>query len=531
MTSSNAKNWPDNGLRTQRKKADRLILILGDQLDPSYMQTLGASKGEDIIVMLEVENESTHALSHVQRTVMFLSAMRHFALDLKGDGWDVHYVALDDRANTQSFGGEVRRLVERFGAREVRVIRPGEWRVINGLEDACDGAGVELTIEEDPHFYTTIKEFGEWAEGRKQLVLEFFYRKMRKKHGVLVDGEGNPEGGVWNFDKENRKTFKERPEPPEPVEYSVDAITEGVIELVGRRLPDIPGGIEKFNYPVTRRQALSAVNRFIDERLETFGTYQDAMWTGEHTLYHSLLSAPLNLKLINPREVVERALAAYRERDLPINSVEGFVRQLLGWREFVRGVYYFECEDYPDRNKLDHDGSLPEFYWTGETNMNCMKHALRSVVDLAYGHHIARLMVTGNFALIAGVSPQEVNAWYLGMYADGVEWVTAPNTVGMALHADGGVVGTKPYAASGNYIRKMSNYCKGCGYDVKKRTGEGACPFNVFYWDFLNRHRDAFKSNNRMALIMKNLDKIDKDEMTQITVSAKSYREEFGITS
>ncbi|MEQ9617508.1 MAG: cryptochrome/photolyase family protein [Phycisphaerales bacterium] len=526
---SASSTWPDNGIHTRTRKADTLILILGDQLDPSYLRTLEASKDEHVVLMMELENESEHAPSHVQRTVLFLSAMRHAALDLASDGWDVHYTALDDRGNTQNFKDKLTRMIERFGAREVRVIRPGEWRVQQEIEDACDDSGVELRVDEDPHFLCSIDEFCEWAEGRKQLVMEFFYRKMRKDLGILIDENGNPESGQWNFDKDNRASFRDRPRPPEPVEYSADEITRGVIDLVTKRM-DLPGKIESFNFPVTRRQALAALRRFLDDRIEKFGPYQDAMWTGEHFLYHSMISTSLNLKLINPREVVERTLEAHRENNLPLNSVEGFIRQIIGWREFIRGVYYFEGPDYPERNELGHDGALPEFYWDAETNMACMKHALRSVVGHAYGHHIARLMVTGNFALISGIDPQKVHAWYLGMYADAVEWATAPNTIGMALHADGGVVGTKPYCSSGNYINKMSNYCKDCGYNRSKRSGDDACPFNVFYWDFLNRHKKRFSKNNRMSLILKNLDRIDNDEMQQITVSAKTMRKKFGIS-
>lgn len=507
----------------------RLMLVLGDQLDPRAVTTFALTKDDDALLMIECAAESTHVPSHVQRTVLFLSAMRHYAADRKDAGWRVEYVTLDNAKNTHAFDTEIARALRRIQPEELVVLLPGERRVIDQIESACEAAGVPLRVEEDPHFLCTIDDFRRWAEGRKSLTMEYFYREMRKRTGHLMDGD-NPAGGEWNFDKQNRGTFRQQPDPPDPPRFDPDGITREVFELVKEHLPDLPGSAESFAWPVTSAQATRALDHFIEHRLPSFGTYQDAMWTGQRTLYHSVLSPAFNLKLLDPRDAIEKAISAYESGDAPINSVEGFVRQLLGWREFIRGVYWTQYQDpHAKTNALGHHGDLPEFYWTADTDMACMRDALSSVIEDAYGHHIARLMITGNFALIAGVHPGAVNDWYLGMYADAVEWVTEPNTLGMSQHADGGIVGTKPYISSGKYVSRMSNYCKNCRYDLNKRAGEDACPFNVFYWDFLRRHRGEFKSNRRMTMMLKNLDRLDDDELVQITSSARSLRSRFGI--
>lgn len=512
-----------------RHTAPTLGLILGDQLDASYPETLGLERRHDRLLMVEVGRASERPASHVQRTVLFLSAMRHHAATLRADGWDVDYVRLTDPDNTQSFHGEIQRAVERHKPEEVAVLRPGSHALRGELQSACGKAGVELRVEEDPHFLSSVDEFNEWASGRKQLTMEYFYRTMRRRYDVLVDRDGEPEGGQWNLDKQNRQTFKSPPSAPSPASFDPDEITKQVMDDVREALPDLPGELDSFAWPVTREQAARAMGSFLQHRLADFGTYQDAMWGGERSLFHSFLSTSLNLKLLRPMEVIEGAVRAYEQGRAPLNSVEGFVRQVLGWREFIRGVYFHEGPGYEGRNGLGHTGTLPEFYWTGETDMACMADALGGVVQHSYGHHIERLMVYGNFALIAGIDPGAVHEWYLGMFADGIDWVTAPNTIGMALHADGGVVGTKPYAASGKYIKRMSNHCKGCRYNVNARTGENACPFNVLYWDFLMRHEDRFSSNNRMAMILKNLERMKPAEKAQITKDGKAIRNQFGI--
>lgn len=489
---------------------------------------MGLDADRDIILMVEVAEASRAPISSIVRTATFLSAMRHHAAVLRESGWTVEYVGLGDEANTQTFEGEIERAIERVRPAAVSRVEPGSYAVDRATRSACAAAGADLSTTPDPHYLCATSEFAEWAGGRKSLTMEYFYRMMRKRLGVLMDGS-DPVGGAWNFDKENRKTFKTAPGPPPVPEFPPDDITLDVLADIKQHLPDLPGQLGRGIWPVTREQSLEALQDFVDHRLAFFGDFQDAMWTGEATLYHSVISVPLNLKFLNPREVVQAAVDALSAGRAPINAVEGFVRQIIGWREFIRGVYFFEGPDYEQRNGLDQHGSLPEFYWTGETDMRCMQESIEGVLDLGYAHHISRLMVTGNFAMIAGIDPAAVIDWYLGMYADGVEWVTAPNTIGMAMHADGGVVGTKPYAASGKYIQRMSNYCKHCPHDVKRRSGDGACPFNVFYWDFLLRNEAQFRSNTRMTMVLKNLDRITDEEKVEITVSARSLREKMGI--
>lgn len=506
----------------------KLAVILGDQLDLTYPEVMELDPDRDVILMVEVAEASLSPVSSIIRTATFLSAMRHHAVSLREAGWNVEYVGLGDTKNTQSFEGEFQRAIKRLRPNNVMIIEPGSFTVYRAVRSACSTAGIDLEIKPDPHFLCSGSDFAEWASGRKSLTMEYFYRMMRKRLHILMD-QGEPVGAAWNFDKQNRRAFRTAPEPPPILEFPPDEITQHTLTEINQYLPDLPGHSSQWIWPVTREQALESLNDFIAHRLAFFGDYQDAMWTGETTLYHSLISVPLNLKLLNPREVIASAVEAYEEGHAPINAVEGFVRQIIGWREFIRGVYFFEGPDYVERNSLDQHGSLPDFYWTGDTDMRCMHESIEGVLDLGYAHHISRLMVTGNFAMIAGIDPGAVNDWYLGMYADGVEWVTTPNTIGMAMHADGGVVGTKPYAASGKYIQRMSNYCKECPHDVKRRSGEGACPFNVFYWDFLIRNKSRFLSNARMTLVLKNLDRITDEEKVEITVSARSLRENLGI--
>ena len=514
-----------------RAECDRVLVVFGDQLTDRQPAFDAVETGSDVVLMVEVREEATHVPSHKQRTALFFAAMRHFALELMDKGHRVRYVRLDDPNNTHTFTGEVGRALKMYGASGVHATHPGEHRVMKMVRSWETELGASVTIHDDAHFYTTPDEFAAWAGGRKQLVMEYFYREQRRRFDVLMTKDRKPVGGEWNFDKQNREVFGRAPRPPKRYEPRPDAVTREVFELVERETPDAPGSLGSFHWPVTRKEARAALRRFIDERLPRFGTFQDAMWTGEPWLYHSAISSSVNLKLLDPRECVAAAVEAYENGDAPINSVEGFVRQLLGWREFIRGVYWAEGPGYRSRNGLRQRGSLPEFYWDADTDMHCMSESLGQVVEHGYGHHIQRLMITGNFALIAGVHPGAVTDWYLGMYVDAVDWVTAPNTLGMAMHADHGVVGTKPYAASGKYVSRMSNYCEHCRYDVKKRTGEDACPFNTFYWDFLIRHRERFRGNNRMAMILKNVDRMGDETRAEITREGKRLRKQFGITA
>lgn len=512
------------------RSARRLLFVLGDQLDARMPALDELDRERDAVLMTEVREENEHVPVHRQRSTLFLAAMRHFALDLIERGFRVRYVRLDDRANTQSLGSELARAIETLGAESVRMVRPGDHRVDAMIREQADRSGVALDVLEDRSFTCTLDDFEKWAsDGRKDLVLEFFYRERRRALDVWVDEDGKPRHGKWNFDEENRKAFKQAPEVNRPYRPCPDAVTKEVMELVERTWPGAPGRMESFDWPVTRREAQRALRDFIDARLAKFGTYEDAMWAGETVLYHSRLASSLNLKLLHPRECIDAALDAYEEGRAAENAVEGFVRQIIGWREFVRGVYYREGADYLRRNGLGHHGSLPEFYWTAETEMHCVRDCVGAVLDEAWGHHIPRLMVLGNFALIAGVHPSAINDWFLGMYVDAVDWVTAPNVIGMSQHADHGVIGTKPYAGSAAYINRMSNYCKDCRFDPRQRTGGDACPFNTFYWDFLIRHRDRFADNRRMGLALRNVDRLDDDEQTEIRTQARRLRSDLGI--
>ncbi|MFN0137885.1 MAG: cryptochrome/photolyase family protein [Phycisphaerae bacterium] len=505
--------------------------MLGDQLDSKVSALVHLDKARDAVVMFEVAEESTHVPSNKQRTALFLAAMRHFALELHRDGHRVHYVSLDDSDNSQALGSELQRALRTLEPEFLVCTQPGEWRVHQDVERAAMQAGAPLEVLPDEHFLTSAAAFAEWMAGRKQPVMEHFYRWQRRRLGILVAPDGAPVGGEWNYDQQNRGSFRQPPRLRAPYAPRADAITHEVLALVERRFAGNPGLLARFRWPVTRAQARKALDDFIQHRLPHFGTYQDAMWSGEPFLYHSLLSAALNLKLLNPRECVAAALAAYESGAAPLPCVEGFVRQIIGWREFIHGIYWHAGPGYRQRNGLDQHGSLPDFYWTGQTDMICLRECIGQVLECGYGHHIQRLMVTGNFALIAGVNPRRISDWYLSMFVDAVDWVTLPNTLGMVMHADGGVVGTKPYAASGRYIERMSNHCKNCRFDPGKRTGTEACPFTTFYWDFLIRNLQRFRGNRRMSMILKHVDRLTDDERAAIAAQAQKLRQEFGIHS
>ncbi|MFG0283776.1 MAG: cryptochrome/photolyase family protein [Phycisphaerales bacterium JB039] len=509
----------------------KLAIVFGDQLDHDSAALRDLDPQRDAVLMMEVAEEATAIPSHRQRTTLFLAAMRHFAIELAGRSIRIQYTRLDDAHNTQSLATEIQRHTDRLKPERIICVHPGEWRVLDMVQSLEAKLGHPVEILPDDHFYTSLDDFNTWMDGRKEVVLEHFYRKQRRDLGILVDDRGNPEGGQWNYDKENRQSFKQPPDPPTPYAARPDEITREVMDLVQRRFPDAPGRMDHFHWPVTRAEAQRALRDFIDNRLPHFGTWQDAMWTGERTLYHSRLSAPLNLKLLNPRNCVEAALDAWRTGAAPLNAVEGFIRQLIGWREFIRGIYWWAGRGYARRNHFRQQGELPRFYWTGATDMRCMADSLGQVLDDAYGHHIQRLMVTGNFALLAGVHPKAISDWYLAMYADAVEWVTLPNTLGMVMHADGGLVGTKPYIATGQYIDRMSNYCDTCRYDPRQRTGADACPFTTMYWDFLIRHEDDLRDNRRMTMALGNLRRLTAEQRAEITREGKALRRRLAGTA
>ncbi len=501
----------------------RIVLVLGDQLGSTNPALEAADKSQDIVLMVETRGEAAHVPSHKQRIALFIAAMRHSARCFRRSGWALDYVDLD--AGCSSLGEALMAAIERHDAGGVFVAEPGEWRVEAALRQTCAEARVELIVLDDPHFYLSRGEFSEWADGRRTLVMEQFYRAMRKRFDVLMEN-GDPVGGRWNFDRANRGAFgKGGPgRIPDPLRFEPDELTSGALEAVSRHFPDHPGSLRTFAWPVTGEQARLALEDFVSHRLARFGQRQDAMWSGEPFLYHSLLSAVMNLRLLDPRECVQSALTALRNGAAPLAAVEGFIRQILGWREFVRGVYWLLMPGYAERNGLQADQSLPSFFWDGKTEMNCLSQAIGQTLEYGYAHHIQRLMIIGNFALLTGLDPRKVCDWYLGIYVDAVEWVELPNTLGMALHADHGVVGTKPYAASANYIRRMSNYCTGCRYRSDRRSGSDACPFNFLYWDFLDRHRERFDGNHRMMLALKNLERIPETEMVALRDSAARFR-------
>ncbi|MBL9191417.1 MAG: cryptochrome/photolyase family protein [Opitutaceae bacterium] len=503
-----------------------LIVVLGDQLNADAAAWDDFDDRKDGVFMAEVTGESDYVWSTKTRTALFLAAMRHFRDAQRKAGRRVTYVTLDDPDNTQTLAGELQRAVRLHAPERLILVEPGEWRVREALTQAARAAGVPQELRPDRHFFCGPDDFARHAAGRKQLRMEFFYREQRRRHRILLDEAGGPEGGEWNFDPENRGSFgREGPgRLRPPVAFPPDAVTSEVLALVERRFADRPGKLERFDWPVTPAQARRALDDFIAHRLGSFGRYQDAMWEGEPWLYHSRLSAAMNLKLLDPRVVVAAAERAYREGKAPLADVEGFIRQILGWREYVRGVYWLHMPGYLERNALGASQPLPGFYWTGETSMACLRSALRQSLDLGYAHHIQRLMVTGLYSLMLGVRPRDVHAWYLAVYVDAVEWVELPNTLGMSQYADGGVMASKPYVATGRYIQRMSNACAGCPYDPERSTGDRACPFTTLYWDFLLTHEGHLASNPRMSLQVRNLARLGPAERVAIQARARQVR-------
>ena len=500
-----------------------LRVILGDQLSTRLAIVAGADKSSDVFLMAEVMAEASYVNHHVKKIAFLFSAMRHYAAALRAAGYRVRYVALEDAENSQSLDGEILRAVAELAPSRVVVTEPGEWRLREGFEALRLALPVELEILPDTRFLCSHDDFNAWAGDRRELRMEYFYRDMRRRHEVLMEPDGKPAGGRWNFDAENRKPPKAGLGSPPRLSFKKDAITLEVLDLVRRRFPDGYGRLEPFHFAVTRRQALAELDHFIAHVLPGFGDYQDAMLRGEPWLRHSLLAAYINAGLLYPLEVCRRAEAAYRAGQAPLNAAEGFIRQILGWREFVRGVYWRFMPGYLEQNALEAHEPLPWFYWSGETRMACVREALAHTYDHAYSHHIQRLMITGNFALLAGLAPQAVHEWYLAVYADAYEWVEAPNTLGMALPADGGVLASTPYAASGAYIRRMSNYCQGCAYDPTVAVGERACPFNALYWDFMARHRERFSRNARMPYVYATWDRMGAERQAGLRDQAEQH--------
>lgn len=505
----------------------RLVLVLGDQLDLQSAAFDGFDPQRDVVWMAEVAAESTKVWSVKARIAVFLAAMRHFREALREKGWRVEYHEMGAYGN---FVEALRASVLELRPSALVMVQAGEWGVQRDLEDAAVELGVPLEVREDRHFLCTTAEFAGHAKGRKQLRMEFFYREMRQRTGVLME-EGGPVGGQWNFDQDNRGSFgKEGPDllrvPPR--RFVPDEITREVIALVEERFAKHPGTLKDFDWPVTAAQSVEALEDFIAHRLPEFGQYQDAMWVNEPWLYHSRLSAAMNLKLLDPRVVIAAAEKAWREGKAPLAAVEGFIRQILGWREYVRGIYWLKMPDYVRLNAMEAHEALPGFYWTGETEMNCMRDALSQTLRYGYAHHIQRLMVTGLFALLYGVDPHQVHEWYLAVYVDAVEWVELPNTLGMSQYGDGGLMASKPYVASGKYIQRMSNYCRGCKYDPAQATGAKACPFTTLYWDYLLQHEVRLRGNPRMAMQLRNLGRLSVEKREAVQEKAREVREGCG---
>ena len=504
-----------------------LVLVLGDQLDLESSAFDGFDPTCDAVWMAEVAEESTHVWASKQRIALFLSAMRHFAQALQDAGRPLHYTRLDQADNRGSLAAELLFAIEKLAPRACVISGAGDFRVYQSIQAVAAQTGVPLDVREDRHFYATVEQFATYAEGRSSIRLEYFYRALRRQHGVLMEGD-QPAGGQWNFDADNREAFgKSGPGPVPPrTTFAPDATTQEVIALVNTRFASHPGTLDSFAWPVTRPQALQSLAAFVAERLPLFGRYEDALWPGEAWLYHSHLSSAMNLKLLNPREVVAAAVGAYQAGTAPLAGVEGFVRQILGWREYVRGIYWTQMPAYAEGNALNAVEPLPAWYWTGQTDMACLRDALQQTLAHGYSHHIQRLMVTGLFALLLGVEPLQVHAWYLSVYVDAVEWVELPNTLGMAMYADGGLMASKPYIATGKYIERMGSkqHCASCRYDPAKREGELACPYTTLYWDFLARHETLLAKNPRMALQVRNLTRLTDAQKLAVAARADAIR-------
>lgn len=504
-----------------------LVIVLGDQLDRGLSALDDHDSDQDVVWMAENQTEATHVWCHKQRLVLFFAAMRHHRDHLRERGYDVWYHALEADGRRDSgadFAAILTTAINELGPQRLVMTECGDHRVHRMVTDCAKAHDLTLQVRPDRHFYCSLEAFNDWADERGSLLLEHFYRRMRRAENILMDGD-RPEGGQWNFDKHNRETFG-RDGPgnlPHVRRFRPDDTTRGVIDMVAARFDGHPGDIDGFDLPVTRDEACTALRDFIDHRLALFGDFQDALWTDMQFAYHSRLSAALNLHLIDPRECVAAAIAAYESGKAPLNSVEGYIRQVLGWREFVRGIYWREMPGYARRNALRAELPVPRAYWDGDTDMACIADAMRNVVENGYAHHIQRLMVLGLFALVAGVHPYRFHEWHMAMYLDSVDWASLPNTLGMSQFGDGGLLATKPYCASGNYINKMSNYCKSCQFDYKQASGDKACPITTLYWDFLDRNLDAFRDNRRMFFQVKNLEKKRADEALMAAIRRQAH--------
>jgi deoxyribodipyrimidine photolyase-related protein len=470
---------------------------------------------------MEVREEATYVRHHIQKIIAFFLAMRAFAEDLKNKGFRVRFLRFDDPTNNHSFAANIEALIATGNYSAFEYQRPDEYRVVEAFKKLSSTLRVPVSVVDTEHFLTTPEFFQGVFKGHKRYVMELFYREVRRRYDLLMEG-GEPIGGRWNYDQENRKKLPKGVTPPPPLEFDRD-VSDLVAVLQAAKVPCI-GSVDarRFTWPVTRKESLRLLEYFCEKLLPDFGSYQDAMHTDYRFLFHSKISFSLNVKLLSPLEVITAAIGAWRKSKgaISIEQIEGFVRQIAGWREFMRGVYWAHMPRYKTLNVLGAERPLPSYFWTGDTKMRCVKHAIDQSLQEAYAHHIQRLMITGNFTILAGINPDEVDAWYLGIYADALEWVQLPNTRGMSQFADGGIVGTKPYTSSAAYINKMSNYCSGCYYDFKEKYGERGCPFNTLYWDFLIRHREMLEKNPRIGMGYRQIDKMSDREVAAISNKA-----------
>ena len=504
----------------------RLNLILGDQLNHDSLLWQDVDRDNDLFWMAEVSDESTLTSSSKQRTALFLSAMRHFAEGVRADNYKLEYITIEK--GFSSLTSALSHTLSRQGFNAVRCVLPGDVTILTNLKQCCEKHHLNVDWLADNHFIAHPGEFSQWMQQRRQPRMEHWYRHLRQDRHILMQDQ-KPIGGQWNFDKDNRKAFgKDGPgDLPDDLRFKPDAITMEVMHAIEDHLPTLPGKLDTFNWPVTREQALLQLDAFISHRLPHFGDYQDAMWTEQPFLYHARIASSLNLKLLHPLEVIEAAELAYHTGHAPLNAVEGFIRQILGWREYIRGLYWFYRDDWLTFNALAAQRQLPAFYWDAQTEMHCMQQAISQVLNYGYGHHIQRLMVTGLFSLLWGVRPQAIHQWYLGMYVDAVAWVEIPNTIGMSQYADGGIVGSKPYIASGAYINRMSNYCQHCQFNPKLATGDKACPFTTLYWHFVDEHQTLLAANPRLGMQVKNWHNKSDAEQQQIRLQAQKLFAEF----
>ena len=506
-----------------------LRLVLGDQISDGRLSSLrDLDPARDSVLMAEVRAETGYVRHHKQKIALIFAGLRGFADRLRAEGVDVRYVGFEDVGNTGSLLGEVRRALAERDHERVVVTAPGEYRLMEEFECFASASNVPFVIRDDDRYLCSPVEFGAWAQGRRELRMELFYREMRKRYGLLMDADGKPEGGAWNFDKENRRAMPQRLTPPRHRFIAPNTVTKGAIADVGRLFPDHFGSLDGFGFATTPDEAAVIVDDFMANLLPGFGDYQDAMVRDEPWMWHAIISAAMNMGLIDPLDVCRRAEAEYRAGRAPLNAVEGFIRQILGWREYMRGVYWLKMPEFKALNALGADRALPWFYWSGETDMVCVKDTVATTKANAYAHHIQRLMVTGNLAMLLGVHPDLINEWYMVVYADAYEWVELPNVHGMATYADGGIVGSKPYAGSGAYINRMSDYCGRCRYDVKKKLGPDACPFNALYWDFMLRHEAKLGRNIRMALPYRNVERMTPADRAAVRAEAERIKTAFG---